>query len=84
MAKVVTAYERVERDVLAYVESHPGCLRSEISGVVTGSNGAKTAAVTRLLADGRIVDPWASRGGRGRLYLPGDVKPAAGSTRRVS
>lgn len=42
-------------DVSEYVREHPGCTRSELAAMVHGSNGSITFAVSKLIADGHVV-----------------------------
>ena len=66
-------FERILADVTAYVRAHPGCTRSELAAMVTGSNGAITFAVGKLLADGFVVQ----RAKRRLWPVPApDVEPA--------
>ena len=66
---VPVKFRPVLDDVAAYIRAHPGCNRSELAAMITGSNASIGYAVARLLTDGAIVQR-----ARRRLW-PHDWRP---------
>jgi hypothetical protein len=53
--RAVTQREKFEREIMAYVNAHPGAKQSEIYTAVTGTRVLKQRALERLVDTGRVI-----------------------------